>query len=266
MTTLDIAFSTCPNDTFIFHALFHGLVDTKNLRFKPHLDDVEALNKKAVSESFHITKLSFYALLKLKESYDILDSGSALGYGCGPLLISKEPDRFTPEAKIAIPGELTTAFLLLRLWKPNATNIEVTRFDNILEGVQSGKYDAGLIIHEGRFVYQEYNCAKIIDLGEWWEQETSLPIPLGCIAVQKTPPAFEKKKEIEAIIKSSVQYAFDNPRASQEFVRKHAQELDDNVINRHIDLYVNDFTLSLGDQGIKAVQTLEEMARWKKIL
>jgi len=266
MTTLDLAFSTCPNDTFIFHAMLHDRIDTANLRFIPHMHDVEALNKKAFSKTFHISKLSFYAYLKLRQSYEILDSGSALGYGCGPLLVGRSSDLLFPEAKVAIPGEYTTAYLLLKLWNPEIRNVEVTRFDNILEGVQIGRYDAGLIIHEGRFIYPEYGCVKIIDLGKWWEDETGLPIPLGCIAVSKDCPAIDLKDDIESVLRNSVQYALKNKSASREFVKLHAQELDDQVIDGHIDLYVNNFTISLGDNGRKAIQTLEEMARWKKIL
>jgi 1,4-dihydroxy-6-naphthoate synthase len=266
MTRLDIAFSTCPNDTFIFHAMLHDCIDTGNLRFVPHMHDVEALNQKAFSKTFHISKLSFYAYLKLRQSYEILDAGSALGYGCGPLLVGRSTDLSFSKAKIAVPGEYTTAYLLLRLWHPEIRNVEIIRFDNILEGVQIGRYDAGLIIHEGRFIYQQYDCVEIIDLGKWWEDKTSLPIPLGCIALRKERFFINLKKDIESVIRSSVEYAFQNRDASREFVKLHAQEMEDSVIDGHIDLYVNNFTLSLGDTGRKAVQALEEMARWQKIL
>jgi len=230
------------------------------------MHDVEHLNKKAFSKTFHVSKLSFYAYLKLRQNYEILDAGSALGYGCGPLLVGRSADIDLSEAKIAVPGEYTTANLLLKLWRPEIRNIEITRFDNILENVQMGKYDAGLIIHEGRFIYPEYDCVEIIDLGKWWEGETGLPIPLGCIAVRKDPPTFDLKNEIESVLRNSVQYALKNRHASREFVKLHAQEMDDRVIDGHIDLYVNDFTVSLGETGTKAIQALEEMARWKKIL
>jgi len=266
MPTLDIGFSTCPNDTFIFHAMLHKQIDMADLSFTPHLFDVEELNKKAFSQAFHISKLSIYAYFQLRESYEILDSGSALGYGCGPLLIGRSSEGFRNDAKIAIPGEYTTAYLLLQLWNPEIKNIEVTRFDNILEGVKSGKYDAGLIIHEGRFIYPEYGCKKIIDLGEWWESETGMPIPLGCIAIRKDPATISQKNRVEAILRNSIQYALENRGVSREFIKFHAQEMEDQVIDGHIDLYVNDFTLSLGDKGRKAIKTLEEMARWKKIL
>ncbi len=266
MTRLDIAFSTCPNDTFVFHAMLHDCIDTGNLRFVPHMYDVEALNQKAFSKAFHISKLSFYAYLKLRQSYEILDAGSALGYGCGPLLVGRTTDLSLSEAKIAVPGEYTTAYLLLRLWHPEIRNVEITRFDNILEGVQIGRYDAGLIIHEGRFIYPEYNCVEIIDLGKWWEDKTSLPIPLGCIAVRKESPYLDLKTDIESVIRKSVAYGFQNRDASREYVKFHAQEMEDPVIDGHIDLYVNNFTLSLGDTGRRAIQTLEERARWQKIL
>ncbi|HUV77618.1 MAG TPA: 1,4-dihydroxy-6-naphthoate synthase [Desulfobacterales bacterium] len=266
MTTLDIAFSTCPNDTFIFHAMLHDAIDTEDLRFIPHMHDVEDLNKKAFLKTFHVSKLSFYAYLKLRQHYEILDAGSALGYGCGPLLVGRSADLSWPEAKIAVPGEYTTAYLLLKLWRPEIRNVEITRFDNILEKVQIGKYDAGLIIHEGRFIYPEYDCVEIIDLGKWWEGETGLPIPLGCIAVRKDRPAIDLKNDIESVLRNSVQYALENRHASREFVKLHAQEMDDRVIDGHIDLYVNNFTVSLGETGRKAIQALEEMARWEKIL
>jgi len=265
MIRLDIAFSTCPNDTFIFHALLHDRIDTGNYRFVPHMHDVETLNKKAFYKTFPVSKLSFYAYLKLRQDYEILDTGSALGYGCGPLLVGKTADLLLSQAKIAVPGEYTTAYLLLKLWNPEIRHVEITRFDNILEGVKIGRYDAGLIIHEGRFIYPKYGCVEIIDLGKWWEAETSLPIPLGCIAVRKDAPFIDYKNDIEYILKNSVKYAFNHRDASREFVKLHAQELDDQVIDGHIDLYVNHFTLSLGNTGAKAIQALEEMARWKKI-
>jgi len=266
MIPLDIGFSTCPNDTFVFHAMLHHCIDTGKLRFIPHMHDVEDLNKKAFSKTFHVSKLSFYAYLKLRQNYEILDAGSALGYGCGPLLVGRSADISLSEAKIAVPGEYTTAYLLLKLWRPEIRNIQITRFDNILEKVQMGKYDAGLIIHEGRFIYPEYDCVEIIDLGKWWEGETGLPIPLGCIAVRRDSPAIDLKNDIESVLRNSVQYALENRHASREFVKLHAQEINDAVIDGHIDLYVNNFTVSLGETGEKAIQALEEMARWKKIL
>jgi 1,4-dihydroxy-6-naphthoate synthase len=266
MTDLSIAFSPCPNDTFVFHAMLYHGIDTGNYTFSPHIDDIEALNNAAFKKTYQITKLSFFAYLLLKKNYELLDSGSALGFGCGPLLVMRKESEFSANSRIAIPGNYTTAFLLLKLWNPEVRNIAVTRFDRILPGVQAGEYDAGLIIHEGRFIYPDYGCVKVIDLGEWWEKETNLPIPLGCIAIRKDPETIIHKKQVELLIKNSVIYAKMNRDASRSFVLQHAQELNDKVIGGHIDLYVNDFTVSLGITGQKAIQTLEEMARWKKII
>ena len=266
MTELDLGFSTCPNDTFIFHAMLHGLVDTDGFNFIPHLHDVEELNRKAFNAEFHMTKLSFFAWMKLRNTYDILDSGAALGYGCGPMLVGKTERVPGPDATIAIPGEHTTAHLLLRLWNPELKHTVITRFDNILDGVQDGKYDAGLIIHEGRFVYENYGCKKIVDLGDWWEKETGSPIPLGCIAVRKDAPSYTYKGKIESILKKSVEYAMNNRPASRNYVKQHAQELEDDVIDGHIDLYVNEFTLSLGEKGKTSITALMEMAQCRNIL
>jgi 1,4-dihydroxy-6-naphthoate synthase len=169
-------------------------------------------------------------------------------------------------AKIAVPGRYTTAYLLLKLWHPGALDIEFTRFDNIMEGVQSGKYDAGLIIHEGRFVYENYNLKKIIDLGEWWEKETKMPIPLGCIAIRKDDETIAFKQDVEAVIRYSINYAFHNRNASREYIKSHAQELEDNVIDGHIELYVNEFSLSLGVKGIESIRVLRDMAKRSKII
>ncbi len=266
MTELSLAFSPCPNDTFVFHALLHNRVDTYDYKFSPHIYDVEKLNQDALKQVFHVSKLSFYAYLLLKEKYELLDSGSALGFGCGPLLVSSRERSFTAQSKIAIPGRYTTAFLLLKLWNPEITNFVITRFDRILPGVKSGEFDAGLIIHEGRFVYRDYDCYKIVDLGEWWEKETNSPIPLGCIAIRKDPNTIIHKEPVERIIKSSVAFAMKNRHDSRHFVLHHAQELDETVIDNHIKVYVNDFTLSLGQVGVNAIQKLDEMAGWKKVL
>ncbi len=266
MRTVNIAFSPCPNDTFIFHAMLHGLVDTGDYEFVTHLHDVETLNDSAFTGRFDITKLSFHAYLYLKNKYDLLNSGSALGFGCGPLLVKADSDKSIEDMKIAIPGEYTTAYMLLRLWNPDITNIIPTRFDRIMTGVQNGTYDAGLIIHEGRFVYQNFGLSSIVDLGEWWEKETSYPIPLGCIAIKNDRFTKDEKNELNAILKSSVQYALKNPDASEEFIKRYSQELDDEVIENHIKLYVNDFTIDLGEAGHKAVKKLEEMAIERQII
>ncbi|OPX94956.1 MAG: 1,4-dihydroxy-6-naphtoate synthase [Syntrophorhabdus sp. PtaB.Bin006] len=263
---LSLAFSPCPNDTFIFHALLHNCIDRGPFSFTAFMDDVETLNQEAFKERFQITKLSFFAYLHLKDRYELLDAGAALGYGCGPLVVAKSKDILLSGARIAVPGAYTTAHLLLRLWHPGSLNIEVTRFDDILPGIESGKYDAGVIIHEGRFVYSNYGCSEIVDLGAWWEKETGLPIPLGCIALLREPSIVHLKEELERLIRNSIQYGFDNRAASRDFIKSHAQELDDDVIDSHIGLYVNRFSLSLGAEGGKAIATLEEMARCRNIL
>ncbi len=252
----DIAYSTCPNDTFIFHALLHGLIHSEH-EFESHLGDVEELNLAAFAGEHAITKLSFHALLKLKNKYTLLDAGAALGFGCGPMLVASNKDINLKTARIAVPGRYTTALMLLKLWQPEIANIEVVRFDKILPGVADGTFDAGLIIHEGRFVYGEYGLGMIVDLGHWWEETTGCPIPLGCIAIRND--LLEYKESVEELIAKSVRYAFTNPLVSMPYIKEHAQELDDDVIRRHIELYVNDFSVSLGETGRQAVRKLEEM-------
>ncbi len=266
--TITIGFSPCPNDTFMFHAMIHKLVNTDDLRFVPYIDDVEALNQRAFQEKnqLQVSKLSFYAWLLLKDRYSLLDAGAALGSGCGPLLIAKTLPKNLADAKIAIPGKYTTASMLLRLWNPDLKNLVLTRFDKILPGVASGKFDAGVIIHEGRFVYQDYDCFKIADLGEWWESKTNLPIPLGCIAIRNDPETICHKQKIESILKDSISYAFEHRQASGAYIREYAQELGESVIERHIHLYVNEYSLSLGGIGMQAVQMLEGMVQCQKIL
>jgi len=266
VTHFSLAFSPCPNDTFMFHAMVHNLVNTNGLGFTPELHDIDTLNTAAFSGKFDVTKLSFFAYLKLMDTYTLIDAGAALGFGCGPLLVSKNPASFTPRATIAIPGEFTTANLLLKLWNLNAHNTIITRFDNILEGVASGIYDAGLIIHEGRFVFQDYGCHEIVDLGRWWEEKTGLPIPLGCIAIKNDSPIFSQKELIQNTLKASIRHAFNFSNLSRDYIKQHAQELSDRVIDEHIKLYVNEFSLGMGEMGKRAITTLEEMGQWVNVL
>jgi 1,4-dihydroxy-6-naphthoate synthase len=248
----------CPNDTFIFHALVNERIDTSPFRFTPVIGDVEELNNSAFARTYPVTKLSFYAYLMLKEHYELLDAGTAVGYGCGPILVAKRLPESLEDAKIAVPGPHTTAYLLFRLWHGPCKNIIFTRFDEILPGISSGKYDAGLIIHEGRFVYPSYGCVEICDLGKWWESETGLPIPLGCIAIRRD--MMSHKDAVEALIRKSIGYAMENPKDAESFIEEHAQEMDKEVIYNHIALYVNNFSLSLGTTGMEAVHTLSERA------
>ncbi|NLA74539.1 MAG: 1,4-dihydroxy-6-naphthoate synthase [Deltaproteobacteria bacterium] len=258
---IHVAFSSCPNDTFMFHAMLNNLVNTAGLSFTVCIDDVESLNRQAKKETHQVTKLSFAAWLRLKDKYDLLDSGAALGFGCGPLLVAGSKNLPVEEALVAVPGIDTTANMLFDLRYPGAKNKKAVRFDEILPGIRDGKFDAGVIIHEGRFVFQDYGCVQIIDLGRWWEEETGLPIPLGCIAIRRDMETMAHKNRIESIIRDSVKYAFENPLASRGYVRSLAREMDDDVIDEHIRLYVNEFTLRLGEKGREAVQKLEEMSR-----
>ncbi|RKX44411.1 MAG: 1,4-dihydroxy-6-naphthoate synthase [Verrucomicrobia bacterium] len=258
MKNTTCAYSPCPNDTFIFCQL------AQDRDIDVHLHDVETLNRMAFEERFDITKLSFHAWLLLQDKYQLLKVGAALGRGCGPLVISRQDAGDTYRrhlaGPVAVPGEYTTAHLLLRLWNPELKNRVFMPFDQIMDAVASGKADAGIIIHEGRFVFEERGFQCLEDLGEWWEGETGLPIPLGCIAAKKSLGS-ERIAEFEARLKSSIQTAFDDPASTTDYVKAHAQELEDTVIRKHIETYVNDFTLDLGEEGRAAINKLNELAK-----
>ena len=264
---LSLAYSTCPNDTFIFHALAHRLIDMKGLSYDIELDDVESLNQKATSLMYNISKLSFAAIGNLQENYALLKTGAALGRGCGPLLVAKPGYRLKKlnASTIAIPGIQTTANLLLGLWAGKNDNTVPMSFDKIMPAVCSGEYDFGVIIHEGRFTFSDYGLECVIDLGQWWEDETSMPIPLGGIAIQRDLPP-DIIHQVEKSIGESVLHAFNDKNASAAYIKQHAQELDDDVINQHIALYVNRFSQSLGSEGEKAVEYLFELARKKGVM
>lgn len=259
-----LGFSTCPNDTFIFDAWVNNRL--KNLELNPivHLGDVDELNNKAKNALLDITKLSFGAISSLSDKYQILDAGSALGFGCGPLLISKDKidihSASNKNIKIAIPGEKTTANLLLSMAVPQLKNKVVMLFSEIEQAILDGVVDAGLIIHENRFTYESLGLKKIIDLGEHWEQTTGLPVPLGCIAVRRSLSQ-SSKLEIQSIIRESVEFAFKYPDKSSEYVAEHAQSMKPEVMKQHINLYVNDFSISLGQKGKEAINRLFEEGR-----
>lgn len=265
MRTVNIAFSQRPNDTFIFHAMLHGLVDTGDFNFITHLHDIEILNDSAFTGRFDITRLSYHAYHYLKDKYDMLNAGPVIGYGCGPMIVKAGSEKNIEEMTVAIPGEYTTAYMLLRLWNPEIKKIKHERFDRIITGVKDGRYDAGLIINEGRFVYRDHGLTPVIDLGEWWEKETSSPVPLGFLAIKNDRFTKEEKIELDAVIKSSIQYALNNRDASEELVKRHSQDLDDDLIEKHIGLYINEFTIDPGETGNNAVRKLEEMAKGKEI-
>jgi len=261
---IDLAFSPCPNDCFIFDAMVHRRIDLEGLEFDVRLDDVEALNKAAFAGDAGVTKLSFHAYAYCADRYVLLDAGSALGRGCGPLLISK---RIIPESemragalRIAIPGRLTTANFLLGLAFPQARDTREVLFSDIEDAVVDGRFDAGLIIHENRFTYEAKGLRKIVDLGEFWEHETGSPIPLGGIVAARGLEG-DVRRRINRVIRRSVEYAFAHPEASLPYVREHAQAMSVDVMRRHIELYVNEFSMDLGAEGHRAVELLFERAR-----
>lgn len=254
---LTLGYSTCPNDTFLFHALAHRAIDMGALRFDITLADVETLNREAERSRLDVTKLSFAALGHLRGPYGLLRSGAALGRGCGPLVVARpgfDPRRLG-ETPIAVPGLRTTAHLLLGLYLKKTPSAMPMTFDLVMPAVRRGDFEAGVIIHEGRFTYQSHGLEKIVDLGEWWEGETGLPIPLGGIAIRRDLGP-ETARAVETAIRDSVAYAFAHPSASADYVRAHAMELSDEVTRQHIGLYVNDFTRDLGPEGERAVAAL----------
>jgi 1,4-dihydroxy-6-naphthoate synthase len=258
---LRFGFSPCPNDTFAFHALVHGLVDAP-FRVRPVLLDIEELNRRAHDGELDLTKLSFGALPANEERYEMLRSGAALGHGCGPLVVTREPMPLEQASagRLAIPGYETTAFLLLRLLagEPAGPVVEL-RFDRILGAVAGGEVDAGLIIHESRFTYAEHGLVAAADLGELWEARTGLPVPLAAICARRVLDD-ELRRAAEDAIRRSVEHAFADPDASREYVRAHSQELSEEVCRQHIALYVNEFSVDVGDEGLAAIRALTEAA------
>jgi 1,4-dihydroxy-6-naphthoate synthase len=262
--TLTIGFSPCPNDCFMFDAMVHGRIDLEGLDFDVRMADIEALNSAAFAGAVDITKLSFHAYAYCADAYVLLDAGSALGRNCGPLLISQRPISREEVAagglRIAIPGRYTTANFLLSLAFPRATDKSECLFSDIERGVLDGRFDAGLIIHENRFTYADRGLKKIIDLGEFWESETGAAIPLGGIVISRRLPA-DVRQRVNRVMRRSVEYAFANRDASLPFVRANAQAMSDEVMYKHIDLYVNEYSVDLGVDGRRAVEVLFERAR-----
>jgi 1,4-dihydroxy-6-naphthoate synthase len=257
---LSLGFSPCPNDTFIFDALVNGKIDTGNLGFEVVLDDVQTLNQWALQGKLDITKLSYGVLPLVLRQYRVLNSGSALGRGVGPLLIGKTVDRaFAPATDtVAIPGEHTTANRLFSLAYPGAVHKTYMRYDQIEQAVLAGQVDAGVIIHENRFTYQAKGLHLITELGNYWEQQTGHPIPLGGIVAKRTLP-ITVQRQVDGLIAQSIAYAFDRYPQVSDYVRAHAQEMEDDVMRQHIDLYVNDFSRNLGQAGREAVMRLLAM-------
>ncbi len=251
-----LAFSPCPNDTFIFDALVNQKIDTKGISFEVFLEDVQTLNEWAMQGKMDFSKISYGVWNKVKNQYQLLNSGGALGKGVGPLLITKPGNiNSVNDMTIAIPGENTTAHLLFSLAYPNATKKVFKVFHEIENAVLNGEVDAGVIIHENRFTYEAKGLKKIIDLGAYWEETQQLPIPLGGIIAKKTiDPAIIQ--EVDALIKQSIEYAFANYPTVAPYVIEHAQEMSEEVMRQHINLYVNNFSLDLGAEGLQAVEKL----------
>lgn len=263
---LSLGFSPCPNDTFIFDALIHHKIDTEGLNFEIIMDDVENLNKKAFEQTLDITKLSYAAYGFLSEFYVLSNSGSALGNKCGPLLVSKTKDLSLSESTaIAIPGKYTTANFLFSFAFPHLMNRKPILFSEIENAILDERVDAGVIIHENRFTFQEKGLFKLMDLGEFWEDETGFPIPLGGIAINRSLD-IELQKKIQRLIRKSIEFAFQNPISSMDFTKLNAQELDDTVIKSHISLYVNDFSIDLGAKGRSAVYYLLQKMKDLKMI
>jgi 1,4-dihydroxy-6-naphthoate synthase len=263
---LTLGFSPCPNDTFIFDAIVNGRIDTEGLEFDYFLADVEDLNRKAFSSEVDITKISCHAYTYVAADYIILDSGSALGYGNGPLLICKNPVEYEnmKDIRIAIPGRYTTANLLFSIAWPEALNKTEYLFSDIEEVLLREEADAGLIIHETRFTYQRKGLHKIADMGEFWERLTGLPIPLGSIVIHRRIPE-DIALKFNRILRRSIEYAGENALASYDFVASNAREMESTVMNSHIDLYVNDFSLALGSEGKRALTELFRISHEKGI-
>lgn len=264
---LTLGFSPCPNDTFIFDAMVHGRIDTEGLEFEYFLADVEELNRKAFASEVEITKISFNAYAYTAKDYLILDAGSALGYHNGPLLISKSRIMASElkDKRIAIPGKYTTANLLFSIAYPEATNKTEYLFSDIERALLENEVDAGLIIHETRFTYHKRGLHKIADMGEYWEGLTGHPIPLGTIVIKRSLPE-DTQMKVNRIVKRSIEYAYKDSFASYDFVSSNAREMDSSVMNRHIKLYVNEFSLALGEKGKSAIRELFSIASEKGVI
>lgn len=271
---LTLGFSPCPNDTFIFDALIHGKIDTEGLSFKVFFDDVETLNQKALRGELAITKLSFHAFAYVAEQYALLDAGSALGFGVGPLLIckqenaeriAKELKSENPQLKVAIPGKYTTANFLLGVAYPYLTDKQETVFSGIEDALLNGEIDLGLIIHENRFTYQAKGLHKVVDLGAYWEEFSGCAIPLGGIVVNRKLP-IEIQEKVNRLVRKSVEFAFANPKSGIEFIREHAQAMEEEVMYKHIELYVNQYSVNLGIEGRKAIDTLFDIATKNEVI
>lgn len=259
---LTVGYSPCPNDTYMFNAIAHGAVGVDGYRLQPTLHDIETLNGMAMDAVLDVTKLSFYAWLEVKNRYQLLDSGAAMGFGCGPVLIAREQltQAEMHRCRVVLPGRWTTAHLLLRLWAPDAERRFFTTYDRIFDALASGQADCGVIIHESRFTFEAAGFTPVVDLGAWWEELTGLPIPLGGIAAKKNLGK-ALIRQIDAAVNNSIRLAMADPDETLPYIRQHAQEMNDTVLQAHIRTFVNDFSLAQTDLGRQAIEKLESMAR-----
>ncbi|MBP8645605.1 MAG: 1,4-dihydroxy-6-naphthoate synthase [Syntrophobacteraceae bacterium] len=255
--TLILGFSPCPNDTFIFRALAEGSIDSPSFAFKTLLADVEVLNKKARRQELDVTKVSASAVLHLLDDYWMLRAGGAMGRGCGPLVVARTPLSIQElrHKILAIPGKYTTANLLLRLQGSHEGPVIELPFDRIMPKVAAGEVDAGLIIHEGRFTYPTLGLKLVLDLGAWWESQRGLPLPLGVIMIRRSLGP-EVAATVEETIRQSLEYTREHAREAWPYIRSHAQEMEESVIRRHIEMFVNEFSLDLGEEGEQAIRAL----------
>ncbi len=267
MRALTLGYSPCPNDTFIFYALTHGRIPLPGVFIRERLEDVETLNTLALSQSLDLTKISYHAFGHLRQDYALLHSGSALGRGCGPLVVAREPREMSSlrGRRIAIPGQLTTANLLLQLCDQGFEDVVAMPFHRIMAAVTSGEVEAGVIIHESRFTYQEQGLHQVLDLGHWWESDTGLPIPLGGILARRSL-GVELIERIDHALRQSVEFAQTNPEETRNYIKQHSQELADAVIDSHIALYVNHFSDDLGTEGVHAIATLLQRAEVRGLI
>lgn len=258
---ISLGFSPCPNDTFIFHGLVSGRLGMPGHAIQEVLHDVETLNRMAFEGTLDVTKLSFYAWLMVKEQYRLLASGGALGYGCGPLVISRKPltRADMPRCRILLPGQWTTGHLLFRLWAPDAQQRSFVTYDRIFDALLNDEADCGVIIHESRFTFEQAGFQAVVDLGAWWEEQTGLPIPLGCIAVHKRLSR-KVRAQLEVLIRKSIDIARQDPVTAMPYIRRYSQEMTAEVLDAHISTFVNDFSLDLGSVGRKAIAVLEDKA------
>lgn len=273
---LTLGFSPCPNDTFIFDALIHHKIDTEGLEFDIVYEDVETLNLKAFKGDLMVTKLSYHAFAYAVEDYELLDVGSALGFGVGPMLITKDEllaqelqemlssqtllTNALEQLRVGYPGKYTTANFLLGLAFPELKNKKELVFSEIEGALLAGDIDLGLIIHENRFTYQEKGLFKVVDLGDYWEKTTNCPIPLGGIVVKRSVPN-DIKEKLNRVLRASVEYAFANPTSGLEFIKSHAQEMSTEVMYKHIELYVNKYSVALGSEGRSAIEIMFKKAQ-----